>query len=123
MAPPLRGLWLILAALVLSSTLTQPALAYLTGNDYKEYCTAEQHLPKSGACLGYFVGFVDTIRLLEHTLGSKVLCDIPIEITPAQLRAMILGYMDKHPERLHWNAATIILNMMNEAFPCEHIAQ
>jgi hypothetical protein len=95
------------------------AVAEVTGNDWKEYCAADEKTPKYAMCVGYLSGTLDGIRLMQKTTGSIMLCEPPNGVTIPQWVAIIRRYLDQHPEQLHFAAASLVPKIVNGAFPCK----
>ena len=106
-------------AAILSGGLSFSAVAEVTGNDWKDYCAAGQQTPKYALCVGYFSGSMDGIRLMQKTTGTIILCEPPTGVTVPQWVAIIDQYLDRHPEQLHFAAASLIPKIVNAAFPCQ----
>lgn len=109
---------LAFAALLFCSATT-PVIAEMTGNDWKEYCAADEQTPKYALCVGYLSGTLDGIRLMQRTSGSIILCEPPNSVTIPQWVAIIRRYFDQHPEQLHFVAASLVPKIVNSAFPCK----
>jgi hypothetical protein len=99
--------------------LTCSAVAQMTGNDWKEYCAVSEHTEKFGMCLGYFSGSLDGIRLMQKMTGAIILCEPPTGVTVPQWAAIIMQYLNQHPEQLHYAAASLVPKIVNSAFPCK----
>jgi hypothetical protein len=68
--------------------------------------------------LGYIAGTLDMIRALQaQRVMPKTFCEHQ-GVTPDQLVAVWQSFVAKHPEQRHLVAATLIPEMMREAFPC-----
>lgn len=110
----MRGLHLALSLCFLSSV----AKADMTGNDLKDYCSFyPQHTEKTALCMGYIGGTLDMVHGVDKSLKVRTACE-PASVTGDQLIAMVIKYLDDHPEQLHLVAASLIWNMYTKAFPC-----
>ncbi len=89
-----------------------------TGNRLYEDCRAANYFNR-GYCGGYVTGIVDTIESLQlrGVLPADALC-IPDESTKGQLVDVVLKYLEKHPERRHLEAGSLVPEALNRAFPC-----
>jgi len=43
---------------------------------------------------------------------------VPLKVTGGQVRLIVTEYLKKHPERLHKGASGLVMNALEEAFPC-----
>jgi hypothetical protein len=68
-------------------------------------------------CMAYIGGSLDVIRLFTNNPSSPVFCEPP-GVTLEQLIAMTVKYLNDRPQQLHFNAASLIRNMLIEYFPC-----
>jgi len=94
------------------------AHADMTGNDLKEACAALKGTQASVLCLGYIGGALDSMRAINHALSVNTVCE-PRGVTGDQLIAMTRKYLDDHPTDLHLQAASLIIDMITTAYPCQ----
>ncbi|MGO9047704.1 MAG: Rap1a/Tai family immunity protein [Xanthobacteraceae bacterium] len=98
--------------------LASAANAEVTGNNLKEYCGLyPQHAEATALCMGYISGALDTMRGYDKMLKLNLACE-PSQVTGEQLIAMTIKYLSDHPEKLHFTASSLILDMYTKAFPC-----
>ena len=110
----------IVLAAILSGGLLGSAEAEVTGNDWKDFCAAEgEQTPKYALCVGYLSGSMDGIRFMQKATGAIVLCEAPNGVSIPQWVAIIRRYLDRHPEQLHFGAASLVPKIVNGAFPCQ----
>ena len=64
-----------------------------------------------GMCVGYVVGVMSVMEYIN------VLC-LPGKSTHAQAALVVQKYLSDHPEKLHLNANELVLDAIEEAFPC-----
>jgi hypothetical protein len=98
------------------------ARAEYTGNDLYDACRAPRQTPANGLCLGYVFGSMDMLRSTNHMLSSlhpplPIFCE-PAGVTGEQLLAMATNYLAAHPEKRHFVAGSILLDVYTSAFPC-----
>ena len=98
-------------------TIASTANAY-TGNDLLSRCESDDSFERN-ACLWYVVGAAQggTIEAIWET-GDKNRYCVPDNVTFGQLEAIAIKYLREHPEELHLNASSLVLNSMSTAF-CE----
>ena len=107
-----------LLSVILLCLTASIARADMTGNDLKEYCQFyPRHTESTALCMGYIGGSLDMTRGLNKMFNNALLCE-PSGVTGDQLIAMVIKYLSDHPEQLHFSAASLILNMYTNAFPC-----
>ncbi len=80
---------------------------FYDGNRLYEECKGQSAL----SCLGYIVGVADTARLFP-----KPIC-VPEGVTAGQLRAVVLKYMEEHPEDRHYSGTSVVGSALLGAFP------
>jgi hypothetical protein len=94
------------------------ATAEITGNDLRGYCRSYPTVSQDTAfCVAYVAGSVDAARFTNQMVKGKLICE-PAEVTGQQQVYMTMDFLARHPERLHQNAAALILDMYVAAFPC-----
>lgn len=95
------------------------AQAVTTGNKLKDYCSfSPSHTEASIACAAYIGGVLDAFRIQNQHQASRLYCEPP-SAEGEQLVDIIKKYLSAHPERLHFAASTLILEVMIMAFPCK----
>jgi Rap1a immunity proteins len=87
-----------------------------------------------GLCIGFLSGVIEAEKALslsryyeEHPeakqrrepppVSERLFCH-PSPMTTQQLVAVVLAYIEKHPEYLHFPAAACTILAMLDAFPC-----
>lgn len=73
---------------------------------------------KVGACIGYVTGFVEGWDLNGFASNGLRLC-FPNGVTNEQLVKIVYKYLNDHPERLHMEAGTLVLMILDDTFPCD----
>lgn len=90
------------------------AMAPVSGALLKYICASYIDRPvnsKDGICVGYVVGVMSVMDYMN------VLC-LPDNSTHGQAALVVKKYLSDHPEKLHLNANKLVLDAIEEAFPC-----
>ncbi|HYQ73042.1 MAG TPA: Rap1a/Tai family immunity protein [Gammaproteobacteria bacterium] len=106
------GITLLLASLV-QTALAAEAHA-VRGADLKKICTSFDDIPASasdGMCVGYVVGVMSVMEYIN------VLC-LPGEASHAQMTLVVQKYLADNPAKLHLDAEQLVIDALQEAFPC-----
>jgi len=88
--------------------------AGVSGAFLKKVCASYVDRPANtieGMCIGYVVGVMSVMEYIN------VLCR-PEKSTHAQATLVVQKYLSDHPEKLHLNAEELVLDALQEAFPC-----
>jgi hypothetical protein len=78
---------------------------------------ASATLPSFSFCLGYTNGFRHGAVFASVGLGAKPSLEISEKVELAQLRDVVLKYLDEHPEDRHLHAAVLVQSALAKAFP------
>src|SRR6266704_3564899 len=70
----------------------------------------------TGLCLGYLMGALQADNIRTKILGDKPSSCLPATFTTGQMVKIFLKYINDHPERLHLNAALVVLDSLFAAF-------
>jgi hypothetical protein len=108
----IAGTVLLLGSLVSSNVAA--AFEDVTGANLKKICTSYVDIPSNtsdGMCIGYVVGVMSVMEYIN------VLC-LPDKSTHAQAALVVQKYLSDHPEKLHENAEELVIESLQEAFPC-----
>ena len=91
---------------------------FLTGSKLKEHCfkTGKHH---SGICSGFILGVYNGVTLSEKnwTTTAPSVCP-PENVTPSQLREIVVKFLNEENENLHKDAAELVWDSFILAFPC-----
>ena len=104
---------------------------YTTGDELRENCKyavsdsdADHAMARAGFCIGFIDGFQQFEQLVDISQGAndanssaRLICT-PDGVTNRQNVKVVVKYLDRHPEFLHKFAALLVLEAMQEAFPC-----
>ena len=96
----------------LSITPAEAADEFFTGNSLIQLCR-EAELP----CVAYFRGTIDAYGFAGASTERPFFCSRPTA-TMDQHRAVVMKYMDDHPERRDQPASLIVWAALKGAFPC-----
>jgi hypothetical protein len=86
----------------------------VSGAGLKTICKSFQHIPENtadGMCIGYVVGVLSMMDYID------VLC-LPGESTHAQATLVVQKYLYDNPGKLHLDAEHLVIDALQEAFPC-----
>ena len=72
---------------------------------------------KSGSCLGFVAGSVQAFIAMQVANGG-CLTTLPPSSTLVQWRDITIKYLKDHPEKRSFDASTLVLFAMADAFPC-----
>lgn len=95
---------------LLLSFLTSFSAQAITGEKLLEMCNAGREF-----CDGYVWSVVDNVVTSNET--SKFFC-IPKGVSSVQTKKVVIKYLEKNPENLHWTATALVNNALLEAFRC-----
>ena len=112
-----------LAVLGLSLLQAMPARAdFINGDQLRLYCTSKN--PNDEAvCFVYIAGAVDaftTIDLMgEKASGTKRQFCLPDGVSPDQLKAMTMQWMERPDANLDLAATLLVLGALKDAYGCK----
>jgi hypothetical protein len=105
------------AALLLNFVMHSTVVAETEGVNgafLKKTCASYVDRPANtfdGMCIGYVVGIMSVMEYIN------VICR-PVKSTHAQATLVVQKYLSDHPEKLHLNADELVIDALQEAFPC-----
>jgi len=108
------------AALMVS--FPSPSIAaFKSGNQLVDDCTADPrsstHFQSDAYCIGFVVGVVDDETMIGDILKRPIICLRP-SVTAGQLRDVVIAYLQRHPEKRDYTAASLVMSAVLDAFPC-----
>lgn len=106
----LIGLMLAAAAPAVEAPLIP---AFFTGERLYSICTRPNH----GTCSMYVAGVLDGIFLTRSKLGAAALC--PAKINNREAGAIVLDYLENHPDLREHAAAVVVRKAMAEKLDCD----
>jgi hypothetical protein len=83
-----------------------------TGNNLKSDCFRENGTFNSGFCMGYIIGVADNNSYKICAPGGQG------GVTQGQFRDIVKKYLNDNPAQLHRDADILVLNALQQAFPC-----
>ena len=86
---------------------------FLSGNDLYTYINGDNAYDK-GSALGFVVGIADG----EESQKRPRIC-ISDQVTRGQVRDVVKKYLTEHPEQRHFTAASLVIESLMAAFPCQ----
>jgi hypothetical protein len=94
----------------------------IDGNELLQDCTAVSPGNPSGMfgpewCYGYLMGLND-MRVLSRTFPNLTAYCIPEGVTMAQVKSVVMKYLQEHPEELHYPSVRLVNSALSQAFPC-----
>ena len=113
----MKGIRIASLAALLNTVMCNNVIAEptdISGAYLKKICASYVEKPANasdGMCIGYVVGI---LGVMEHI---DVLC-LPAKSTHSQATLVVQKYLSEHPEKLHLNAAELVIDALQEAFPC-----
>jgi hypothetical protein len=92
------------------------------GNELLQDCTAVSSGNPSGTfgpewCYGYLMGIND-MRMLSGMFPNLITHCIPEGVTMAQVKSVVVKYLQEHPEELHYPSVKLVNFALSKAFPC-----
>lgn len=112
---------IVCATFLLNNLIVSSAAAdmeKISGAYLKKICASYDDIPENpadGMCIGYVVGVMSMMDYIQ------VLC-VPDKITHAQATLVVKKHLSDHPERLHLNAEEVVIEALQEGFPCLNLS-
>lgn len=113
----MKGIRTISSVALLSTAMCSNVIAAtddISGAYLKKICASFVEKPANtsdGMCIGYVVGVMSVMEYIN------VLC-LPDKSTHSQATLVVQKYLSDHPEKLHLNAEGLVIDALQEAFPC-----
>lgn len=102
----------LIVALLLSPT-SAAATAFYGGNMIHDLCREGR-----GRHLGYVAGVMDTlVTMHELDMAPEVFCSSN-DVTLGQAGDVVCRYLERHPEKRHLSASSLVGSSLREAWPC-----
>ncbi len=96
----------------------QAAGSTMNGNSLLEYCDAPKGSPAWSVCFGYIQGAGDAFTASKGIEKAAPLYCLPAQATVGQVFDVAMAYLRGHPEKRQYDASSITLAALVEAFPC-----
>ena len=103
----------IVTAVLFASPAWPSSSSFLSGNKLFDSCAGVVRRP--GHCTGYTTGIVDA--LASGPIYGWEAC-VPEKVTAAQVRDIVVKYLQDNPQDRHYLAAGIAAKALSIAFPC-----
>jgi hypothetical protein len=87
------------------------------GTELLRFCNMPDGTTGSEFCQAFIVGVRDGVVLATQLRGVKQIMDTPLEAKLDQLRAVVVKFLNDHPEEHHKAAALLVIFALGEAFP------
>lgn len=87
--------------------------AFLTGKDLQELCKGVD-----ASCTTYVMGVLDAVDMMESRSGGGSAFCAP-EITSEEVTDVVTRHLKRHPARWDSPAASLVVQALAVAFPCE----
>lgn len=102
-------------ALVLAATSQAAQAQFVEGNALAEVLRKSKHTTHANYYEGYYYGYVLGVAdaFIDH-----LWCP-PGEVTQGQITTVVEKYLQANPQNWHMPAASLVLNGLNQAFPCK----
>ena len=98
--------------------IAQESRSYMSGNElFGQFVHADPMVRR--AAMEYVVAVIDSKHYLEGAgiLPAGVIC-VPMGVTIGQAGDVVKKYLEDHPERRHYAAASTVFAALTIAFPC-----
>jgi hypothetical protein len=102
---------MVIGFLVFASTAVFAQVQFRSGNSLKSSCQDDDVVGRM-FCMGYVIGVADS-RAYEYCAPSG-----QSGVTQGQLRDIAVKYLNNNPEMLHRDADVLVMNALQNAFPC-----
>ena len=104
----------ILLGMLLMLSVPTVSAGYLTGVQLVGECDKN-----SDACIGYVMGAVDNVALLQEMgLIAYNIC-VPNAVTPAELARIVDQGLKQRPAELQQPASFLLVQVLGTSFPCK----
>ena len=117
-----KGRWLaVIIALATLGVAPDVFPQWVDGDDLHRVCSSKEvaHIFKPGVCSGYLMASIDLAEGLhaQNILAAPLFC-MPAEITMPQIEEMVMKYIEKHPARKEATGSILVLETLQEKYPC-----
>ncbi len=85
---------------------------FQNGNKLKTLCEQKDSLFDKSYCMGYIIGVADSISVFICAPGGSG------GVTQGQFTDIVKKYLNDNPAQLHKDADVLVLNALQQAFPC-----
>jgi len=92
------------------------------GTDLLRFCSDHVDTSEAEFCDAFLLGIRDGVTLATELRGVKPILEVPLEVKQDQLKAVVVKYLNDHPEELHKPAGMLVILALSKAFSPQHQA-
>lgn len=95
---------------------------WMDGDDLMRICNASEvtHVFKPGVCSGYLMASIDLAEGLEaHSVLKTPLFCMPADMTMPKVEDLVIAYIEGHPARKEAVASMLVVEALQDKFPCK----
>lgn len=89
----------------------------INGTDFLRFCTKQVDTSEAEFCDAFILGIRDGVALATQLRDIKPIFEAPQEAKQDQLKAVVVKYLNDHPEELHKPAGMLVILALSKAFP------
>ena len=91
---------------------------FMSGNKLLSLCSSDEAF-NIMACYGFIMGVDDSEAVVSEWNDLAPRSCLPKNVQMEQLKLVVIKHLQSNPEYLHLGAASLVLNSISRAFPCE----
>ena len=103
--------------LLVFSTTGWSRSVFFDGNKLYGQCT-ELDIRSQSVCLGYVMAISDILYSVPGSEDGNMFCN-RLGATSGQIMGIVIEYLEKHPEKRHWDANFLVSEALFQAFHCK----
>jgi len=112
-----------ITAFVMLFVIAGQAVCYADGNKLLSQCKAaidrsSTAYQDASFCMGFLNGMTSTVSVMHTALNVPRPFCLPDKIPTGQGVRVVIKYLEKHPELLHYDDGSLAMLAFMEAFPC-----
>ncbi|MGA8142838.1 MAG: Rap1a/Tai family immunity protein [Candidatus Acidiferrales bacterium] len=88
----------------------------INGSGLLRFCTSQVDTSEAEFCEAFILGIRDGVALATELRGVKPIFEAPVEAKQEQLKAVVVKYLNDHPEELHKPAGMLVILALSKAF-------
>jgi hypothetical protein len=92
----------------------------IDGSGLLRSCTNQVDTIETEFCEAFILGIRDGVTLATELRGVKPILAAPEGAKQDQLKAVVVKYLNDHPEELHKPAGMLVILALSKAFPPQH---
>jgi hypothetical protein len=108
---------LVILSVVFSVWVNDASAGFKNGNDLHRLCQTQLGSLNSVDCLAYIQGVYDVL-ISGYVHARYAVSCAPDKVSGRQVYDIVKIYLERHPNRRHFPAWSIISDAMRQAFPC-----